>query len=130
MDRENPSLGCAYFNRLPYRYVDGDADATLELDVTDELRGPNGGVHAGITTVLSDVVGAMAIAARTEKHTASATVSVHCLAQAKVGPLRASANLVSASRHSALAEVRVIDTGNGDRLVASAHVTCALFEPR
>ena len=57
MDRSNPSLGCTYFNQLSYRYVAGDADAILELDVTDDLRGPNGGVHAGITSVLADVAG-------------------------------------------------------------------------
>ena len=127
MDRDHPSLGCAYFNRLSYRFVDGPSDATVEIDVTDELRGPNGGVHAGVTMLLADVAGAMAIAARTERGGATTNVSLHCLASAKVGPLRATATLLRASRNSALADVRVIDVGNADRLVAVAHVSCGLF---
>ena len=78
MDRSNPSLGCTYFNQLSYRYVAGDADAILELDVTDDLRGQNGGVHAGITSVLADVAGAMASAARTERGGADLVAQHRC----------------------------------------------------
>ncbi len=128
MDRHNPSLGCAYFNQLSYRYVDVDGfDAVLELDVTDDLRGPNGGVHAGVTSVIADVCGAMAIANHTDRGGASSSVSVHLLAPAKVGPLRAQAKLLKLSRHSAMAEVHVYDAGNGDRLIAAAHMTAGLF---
>jgi uncharacterized protein (TIGR00369 family) len=128
MDRLSPSLGCAYFNRLSYRYLDVDgADAVLELDITDDLRGPNGSVHAGVSTLIADVAGAMAVAQRTQRQGASASVSVQLLAPAKVGPLRAVANVLKASRHSATAEVHIYDTGNEQRLVAAAHVTCALF---
>jgi uncharacterized protein (TIGR00369 family) len=128
MDRDHPSLGCAYFNQLSYRYLEvPGADATLELDVTDDLRGPNGGVHAGVTSVIADVAGAMAIASRTDRGGASSSVSVHLLAPAKVGPLRAVANLLKLSRHSAMAEVHVYDVGNDNRLVAAAHMTSGLF---
>ena len=128
MDRHHPSLGCAYFNQLSYRFVESDlADAIVELDVTDDLRGPNGGVHAGVTTLLADVAGAMAIAARTARGGATSSVSVHCLAPAQVGPLRATAKMLRASKNSALADVQVTDVGNADRLVAVAHVTCGLF---
>ena len=129
MDRSNPSLGCTYFNQLSYRYVAGDADAILELDVTDDLRGPNGGVHAGITSVLADVAGAMAIAARTERGGATSSVSVHCLAPAKVGPLRATANMLRASKNSAIADVQVTDVGNDGRLVAVGHRRRTSREP-
>jgi uncharacterized protein (TIGR00369 family) len=128
MDKQNPSLGCAYFNQLSYRYLDEPgADATLELDVTDDLRGPNGGVHAGITSVIADIAGAMAIANRTDRGGASASVSVQLLAPAKVGPLRAVANMLRMSRYSAIAEVHIYDVGNDNRLIAAAHMTSALF---
>ena len=128
MERLSPSLGCDYFNQLSYRFVEDDgADATLELDVTDDLRGPNGGVHAGVSSVIADVAGAMAIALRTERRGASASLTVQLLAPAKTGPLRAVANVLNASRHSATAEVHIYDSGNGNRLIAAAHVTCALF---
>jgi uncharacterized protein (TIGR00369 family) len=129
VDRLHPSLGNAYFNQLSYRFVDGDADATVEIDITDDLRGPTGAVHAGITLLLADVAGSMAIAARTERAGATASVSVHCLAAARVGPLRATATMLRASKNSALADVRVVDAGNNDRLVAVAHVTGGLFGP-
>jgi uncharacterized protein (TIGR00369 family) len=132
VDRDHPSLGCAYFNQLAYRYLDPvplGVDAALELDVTTDLIGPAGAVHAGITTILVDVAGARALATRTHPPGATSSVSVHCLAAARTGPLRALATLLRATKHSALADVRVIDTGNDDRLVAVAHVTCGLFAP-
>ena len=131
MDRFSPSLGCAFFNQLSYRIVDdNDADAMIELDVTDDLRGPNGSLHAGITTILADVAGALAIALRTERAGATSSVSVHCLSAAKIGPIRAIATMLRASKNTAMADVRVIDVGNDDRLVAAAHVTCAMFADR
>lgn len=130
MDRSSPSLGCAHFNQLPYRYLDPPegADALLELDVTDDVLGPNGSVHAAITMLIADCAGSMAIAAASGRQGATQNVQVHLVSAAKVGPLRASAVLVRASRHSALADVRVVDAGNGDRVVAVAHVSCALFD--
>ena len=95
-------------------------------DPLDDMRSYVG-VHAGVTMLLADVAGAMAIAARTERGGATTNVSLHCLAAAKVGPLRATATMLRASRNSALADVRVIDVGNADRLVAVAHVSCGLF---
>jgi uncharacterized protein (TIGR00369 family) len=132
MDIDQPSLGCAYFNQLDYRYLDPSShgvDAALELTVTDALFGPTGAVHAGITTLMADVAGAMAIASRTQRAGASSSVSVQCLGAARVGPIRALATMLRASKHSAMADVRVIDVGNDDRLVAVAHVTCGLFAP-
>ena len=108
MDRFQPSLGNAYFNQLSYRFLEGDADATVEIDITDDLRGPTGAVHAGITLLLADVAGSMAIAVRTERVGATAT-------------------MLRASKNTALADVRVVDAGNNDRLVAVAHVTGGLF---
>jgi uncharacterized protein (TIGR00369 family) len=129
VDRFQPSLGNPFFNQLSYRYLDGDADATVEIDVTDDLRGPTGAVHAGITLLLADVAGSMAIAVRTERVGATTSVSVHCLSAAKIGPLRATATMLRATKHTAMADVRIVDAGNGDRLVAVAHVTGGLFDP-
>lgn len=132
MTPDAPSLGCALFNSLPYRFLPGaePGEATVELDVTDEILGPNASVHAGVTMVLADVAGAMAIATRHALGGATQSVSVHCLAPARVGPIRASATVLKVSRNSALADVRVVDAGADDRLVAVAHVTAALFHPR
>ncbi|HUP76329.1 MAG TPA: hotdog domain-containing protein [Acidimicrobiales bacterium] len=77
--------------------------------------------------MLADVGGSMAIAVRTERVGATSSVSVHCLAAARVGPLRATATMLHASKNSAVADVRVVDAGNDDRLVTVAHVTGGLF---
>lgn len=132
MNLENPSLGCAFFNRLSYRFVEDaeSGDATVELDVTDEIMGPNGSVHAGITTLLADVAGTLAIGKLTQRPGATSSVSIHCLSAAKVGPIRAVGTVVRAGRTTALADVRVTDVGNNDKLVAVAHVTGALFGER
>lgn len=132
MTPDAPSLGCALFNSLPYRFLTGlpDGEAALELEITDEVLGPNASVHAGVTMVLADVAGAMAIATRHALGGATQSVSVHCLAPARVGPIRASATVLKLSRNSALADVHVVDVGADERLVAVAHVTAALFHPR
>jgi uncharacterized protein (TIGR00369 family) len=124
-----PSLGCAFFNQLSYRFVDPPPgrDAAVELDVTDDLRGPGGSVHAGIITLLTDIAGAMAVASLTGRVTATAAVSVHNLAAARVGPLVATASMLRAGRANALADVKVVDAGADDRLVAAGHVTIAFL---
>lgn len=124
-----PSLGCTFFNQLPYRFVDPPpgCDAAVELDVTDDVRGPGGSVHAGIVALLADIAGAMAVVTRTERVTATAAVSVHNLAPARVGPIVATATLLRAGRSNALADVRIVDAGASGRLVAAAHVTQAFL---
>ena len=42
-------------------------------------------------------------------------------------PGGATATMLRASKNSAIADVRVVDAGNNDRLVAVAHVTGGLF---
>jgi uncharacterized protein (TIGR00369 family) len=124
----NPSLGCPFFNQLSYRYLTSpDSDAVVELDLTDDLRGPGGSLHAGVIALLADVAGAMAVVSRTERITATSAVSVHNLATGRVGPIRASATMLRASKNSALADVRVTDAGADDRLIAAAHVTLAFL---
>lgn len=132
MTPDAPSLGCSFFNQLPYRFLTTGVagEAVLELDVVPEILGPNGSVHAGVTMVIADVAGAMAVASRHALGGATSNVSVHCIAPATVGPLRATARVLKVSRNSALADVQVVDAGNDDRLVAVAHVACALFHPR
>ncbi|MCB0995311.1 MAG: PaaI family thioesterase [Acidimicrobiales bacterium] len=129
---DSPSLGCSLFNQLSYRFLDAaeladGVDAAVELVVTDDVRGPAGPVHAGVIALLADVAGAMAVVARTDRVGATAAVAVHNLATAKVGPLRANATLLQASSTRAVADVKVLDVGMDDRLVAAGHITLGLF---
>jgi uncharacterized protein (TIGR00369 family) len=125
-----PSLGCALFNQLSYRFVEppDGRDAAVELDVTDEVRGPGGSVHAAIIAMITDIAGAMAVVSRTGRVTATSAVSVHNLAAARVGPLVATATMLRAGKTNALADVHVVDAGADDRLVAAGHVTIAFLQ--
>jgi len=124
-----PSFGCAFFNQLSYRFVEPPPgrDAAVELDVTDDVRGPGGSVHAGIITLLTDIAGAMAVVSQTGRVTATAAVSVHNLAPARVGPIVATATMLRAGKANALSDVHVVDSGADDRLVAAGHVTIAFL---
>jgi uncharacterized protein (TIGR00369 family) len=69
----------------------------------------------------------MAVVNRTGRVTATAAVSVHNLAAARTGPLVASAVMLRAGRNNAVADVRIVDRGADDRLVAAGHITLAFL---
>jgi uncharacterized protein (TIGR00369 family) len=117
------SLGCPLLDALPHRHgVEGEQHH-VELDITDEMRGPGGSVHGGLLASLVDCAGASAIARASGLPVATSGASLSYLSAARVGPLRASAVPLRMSRHHGVAEVRVFDAGKQDRLVATALVT-------
>ena len=118
------ALGCEFFDRLPHRHVETDGVTAVEIDVTDELRGPAGSVHGGIVATLVDVAGASQLTRTTGRPVATASTSIQYLAAGRVGPIRASAIVLRASETLGVADVRVIDVGKESRLLAVAHVTC------
>jgi acyl-CoA thioesterase len=116
-------LGCEYFDDLSYRYLEVDGSWVVELDITDDLRGPAGSVHGGIVATLIDVAGAASVARATHRPVATATTSIQYLAAGREGPLRANVEVLRASDALAVVEVKVVDRGRDDRLVAAAHIT-------
>ena len=117
---------------LGWHILDADPDAgwiRIGFDGKAAFCNPAGFIQGGIlTAMLDDTMGpAVFIKTQGRLYTATIGMSVNFLSPAKVGPLRAVANVLKASRHLATAEVRIYDTGNDDRIVAAAHVTCALF---
>jgi len=120
-------LGCPMLDELPHRVrLDGD-HVTLELDVTDEMRGPSGAVHGGLVASVIDCAGAYAVARASERPVATANTSISYLAAGRVGPLMARASAIRIGSHHGVADVRVCDSGKGDRLVASALVTLSFL---
>ena len=127
---EEPSyfaLGCEFFDSLSYRHVMLDDGFVVELDVTDDLRGPGGAVHGGLLAMLVDVAGAATVARATHRPVATASTSIQYLAAGRVGPLRAKGELLRASDALAVVEVKIVDCGRDDRLLAAAHVTMRLL---
>ena len=109
----------------------GEATIEVALDLRPELCGPAGSLEGGIVSTLVDVAGASACAiALRSGLVATEHLSISMLAPARVGPIAAGATVIRAGRRDAVAEVRVVDRGHDDRLVAVGLVTVRLLEPK
>lgn len=120
------SLGCSLLDGLDHRHLVAGDGHRVELEVTDELRGPSGAVHGGLVASLVDCAGAAVIARAAGRHVATSSMEIHYLAAGRVGPLRADASALRVSARQGVAEVKVHDAGDGGRLVATAVVTVVL----
>jgi uncharacterized protein (TIGR00369 family) len=118
-------LGCDFLDGLTTEHFDdGDGTRGVELEMTDDLRGPSGAMHGGLVATLVDTAGASCLAAAGDwRPVATSTMSVQYLAPARVGPIRATGRPLRVSDTTGVAEVRVVDAGQDDRLVAVAHVS-------
>ena len=116
------SLGCDFLDRIPARRFQGDDGYTVEIDLTDDLRGPAGSMHGGLVTALIDIAAATAVAAVSGRLVATASTSIEYLAAGRVGPIRATGSVERVSDGRAVAAVRVVDHGKDDRVMALALV--------
>jgi uncharacterized protein (TIGR00369 family) len=120
-------LGCPLLDELPHRFrFDGD-HLVVELDLTDEMRGPSGAVHGGLVASLIDCAGASAVARASQRLVATSNASISYLAAGRAGPLQAHASAVRIGTNHGVAEVRVYDAGRDERLVASSLVTLSFL---
>ncbi|MEX0665666.1 MAG: PaaI family thioesterase [Acidimicrobiia bacterium] len=117
------AMGCEFFDQLPHRHVEVDGEFGVEIDVSDDMRGPAGSVHGGLVSMLVDVAGASSLARATGRPVATASTSIQYLAAGRVGPLRATGTVLRTSEALGVVDVKVIDAGRDDRLLAAAHVT-------
>jgi acyl-CoA thioesterase len=112
---------------LHWSMADNDTGAlAVEMDIRDDLRGPAGSLEGGVISTLADVAGASAIAMKVGM-VATEHMSVSFLAPGRLGPVRATATPLRISTHDGVAEVRVVDTGHDNRLIAVAIVTVRLL---
>ena len=121
-------LGCVLLDELPHRQTRQGDDIVVELDMRDDMRGPAGSLHGGIVAVLVDCAGASCVAAAGARPVATLQTSIEYLAAARVGPIRAVATLLRASKAFGVVDVKVFDVGKDNRLVAAAHVTVSYLE--
>ena len=117
------SMGCQLLDQLRHRSYDQDGVHIVELEVSDDILGPGGAVHGGIIASLVDRAGAYAIAQASQRVVATSNMALNYLALADVGPLRAIASTLRVGRQLGVVEVKVVDAGRDDRLVATALVT-------
>jgi len=121
------TLGCGLLDGLPHRITTGDGAAVIELDLTDDVRGPGGSLHGGILASLMDVTGALAVTRAADRVGATSALALSYLSGARVGPVRAEGEVLRVGANHGVAEVRVLDAGKGDRLVAVGHVTVSFL---
>jgi uncharacterized protein (TIGR00369 family) len=116
-------MGCQLLDQLRHRAYDEDEVHIVELEVSDDILGPGGAVHGGIIASLVDRAGAYAVARDSQRVVATSNMALNYLALAEVGPLRAMASTLRVGRQLGVVEVKVVDAGREDRLVATALVT-------
>lgn len=114
------AMGCSLLDQLRHRsYEEGDVHV-VELDVTDDIRGPGGSVHGGVVAALIDRAAAYVATRTSGRLVATANATVHYVSPGRVGPLRAEAEEVRTGRAHGVVGVRVLDAGKQGRLVATA----------
>jgi uncharacterized protein (TIGR00369 family) len=119
----NQGLGCPLLDVLSHRHFIEDGRHVVELNISDEMRGPGGAVHGGLVAGLIDCAGASAVAQASKRPPATSNLTVSYLAAGRVGPLRAEAEVLRLGQSHGVCNVRVYDNGMDNRLVAMATVT-------
>jgi uncharacterized protein (TIGR00369 family) len=94
-------------------------DHTVEIPLKDGLRNPWGILHGGVTASLVDACAEHATAGGI-----TTDVVLHYLAPNRIGPVRATANVLGERSDGAVARVEVRDVG-ADRITAVAVATVA-----
>lgn len=124
MAQGNADLGTPFQKALGLHWsvLDKEGTIAVEMDVRDDLRGPAGTLEGGVISTLADVAGASAIGVKAGM-VATEHIAISFLAPGRVGPIRATATPLRLGEHDGVAEVRVIDLGKDDRLMAVAQVT-------
>lgn len=116
---------------LQYHPIDGTSDGVLvELPIRDDLRGPAGSLEGGVISTIIDCAGAAAVARQLGNLVATQQMSISFLAPGRLGPVRAAATPLRIASDHGVAEVRVVDSGHDDRLMAVALVTVRALSRR
>jgi len=124
-------MGTPFQQSLGLRWLAGDepGQIAVELDVGDELRGPAGSLEGGVVSTIADVAGASAGARAVNGLVATQHMSISFLAPGREGPVRATGTPLRVGKSDAVIEVRVVDRGRDDRLIAAALVTVKVIDP-
>jgi uncharacterized protein (TIGR00369 family) len=124
-------MGTPFQQSLGLRWLAGDepGQVAVELDMRDDLKGPAGSLEGGVVSTIADVAGASAGAQATNGLVATQHISISFLAPGREGPIRATGTPLRVGKADAVVEVRVVDRGRDDRLIAVALVTVKVIDP-
>lgn len=110
--------------------VEGQPDAVaVTMPLRPDLCGPAGSLEGGVISTLADVAGASALAKAFSALVATEHMSLSFLAPGRIGPIRATGVPLRVGRADGVAEVRVVDEGRDERLMAVALVTVRVLGP-
>jgi uncharacterized protein (TIGR00369 family) len=112
---------------LRWESVDDPSGAVaVDLDMRPDICGPAGILEGGVTATLVDVAAGSAAAAETGRLVFTEHIAISYLAPGRTGPIRATGVVIRAGKSDVVIEVRVVDRGQDDRLMAVALVTMRL----
>ena len=124
-------MGTPFQQSLGLRWLAGDepGQIAVELDLRDDLKGPAGSLEGGVVSTIADVAGASAGAQAAGGLVATQHMAISFLAPGRDGPVRATGTPLRVGKSEAVVEVRVVDRGRDDRLMAVALVTVKVIDP-
>jgi len=124
-------IGTPFQQSLGLRWLGGDEpdQVAVELDLRDDLKGPAGSLEGGVVSTIADVAGASAGAMAVNGLVATQHMAISFLAPGRDGPVRATATPLRVGKSEVVVEVRVVDRGRDDRLMAVALVTVKVIDP-
>jgi uncharacterized protein (TIGR00369 family) len=124
-------MGTPFQQSLRLRWLAGDEEdqVAVEMELREDLCGPAGSLEGGVVSTIVDVAGASAAAKAFGGLVATSHMTISFLSPGRVGPIRATGTPLRVGRTDAVAEVRVIDRGKDDRLMAVGLVTVKLIDP-
>jgi acyl-coenzyme A thioesterase PaaI-like protein len=109
-------------DKMGLRVVDAHNGA-VEVDKGDYVRNSFGAINGGAICMIFEAAAEQAARAAGERAYVARDLHVHYLAQAKSGPARTSARVLRHDAHHAVCDLRLVDAGNDDLLLALATVT-------
>jgi uncharacterized protein (TIGR00369 family) len=126
------AIGTAFQRSLGLRWERGSdpGSVVVVMEMRDDLRGPAGSLEGGVVSTLSDVAGASACAMAVGSMVATQHIAISFLAPGRGGPIHATGVVLRTGRADAVSEVRIVDCGNEDRLIAVALVTVRVLRDR
>ena len=93
----------------------------IEVDRTDYTRNSFGSLNGGVIAIAAEAAAETLTAAHGQAFE-GVDISVNYLSQTRSGPARTAATFVRRNGHHAMVEVRLVDAGNDDQLLALATV--------
>ena len=111
------------FEQLGIRVIHA-ARGVIEIDRTDYSRNSFGSLNGGVIAIAAEAA-ADALLRSHSNNFEAVDISVTYLSQTRSGPGRTTASLIRADAHDAVVEVRLVDAGNDDQLLALSTVVFA-----